>query len=147
MSNKGMLTSKYNRRIVSTSETTNTSCSNDNYNFSSNWFVTCHNKPKASDCKNWNYTNKSKARCRRIGSIWIEPESDNWHLSEIEIEQQKLYNKLLREYKKEISQDISDINKRVREAEDTTVKVFNRTTLKGGFAFHQHSNIIKMAIS
>ena len=146
MSNKGMLTSKYNRRIVSTSKTTNSSCSSNNYNFSSKWFVTCHNKPKASDCKNWNYTNKSKTRCRRIGSIWIEPESDNWHLSEIEIEQQKLYNKLKREWLKEQSQKIKDINARVREVETTNVVKYNKRNISDCIAFNRHRDIVRMSM-
>lgn len=146
MSNKGMLTSKFNRRIVSTSETTTNDSYSNNYNFSSKWFVACHNKPKASDCRNWNYTNKSKTRCRRIGSIWIEPESNNWHLSEIEIEQQKLYNKLKREWLKEQSQKVKDINARVREVETTNVIKYNRHNISDCIAFNRHRDIVRMSM-
>ena len=118
-----------------------------------NWYVASHNKPKATDRNKVNYNNTmGKAyRYRRIRSsnpdydIFIEPEKDNWKQSAIEKEQQKLYNKLKREYLKELSEDIKEVNKRVRECESVAIKNFDRKNFKQAFAFHQHENIVRLA--
>ena len=117
------------------------------------WYVASHNKPKATDRNKINYNNTmGKAyRYRRIRTnnpnydIFLEPEKDNWRQPDIEKEQQKLYNKLKREYLKELSGDIKEVNKRVRECESVGIKNFDRTNFKQAFAFHQHENIVRLA--
>lgn len=117
------------------------------------WYVASHNKPKVTDRNKVNYSNTmgKKYRYRRIRSsnpdfdIFIEPEKDNWQQSAIEKEQQRLYNKLKREYLKELSGDIKEINKRVRECESVAIKNFNRKNFRQAFAFHQHEKLVRLA--
>lgn len=117
------------------------------------WYVAYHNKPKATDRNKINYSNTMGRayRYRRIRTnnpnydIFLEPEKDNWRQSDIEKEQQKLYNKLKREYLKELSGDIKEVNKRVRECESVAIKNFDRTNFKQAFAFHQHEKIVRLA--
>ena len=126
----------------------------DNYDGEPNWYVASHNKPKVTRNKaNYNNTMGRAYRYRRIRTsnpdfdIFIEPEKDSWKQSAIEKEQQKLYNKLKREYLKEISGDIKEVNKRVRECESVAIKNFDRKNFKQAFAFHQHSNIVRLSCS
>lgn len=117
------------------------------------WYVASHNKPKATDRNKINYSNTMGRayRYRRIRTnnpnydIFLEPEKDNWRQSDIEKEQQKLYNKLKREYLKELSGDIKEVNKMVRECESVAIKNFDRTNFKQAFAFHQHEKIVRLA--
>ena len=155
MSNKGMLTQKYNYKKVVDNTTSNckdtfettSDYGNDITNDSTeNWYVRCHNKPKVTDRNKLSYTNTTRARCRRVGNIWIEPERNTWRLSEIEIEQQKLYNKLKREWLKEQSQEIKDINARVREVETTNVIKYNKHNISDCIAFNRHRDIVRMSM-
>lgn len=155
MSNKGMLTQRYNYKKVVDNTTSNcrdtfetpSDYGNDIANDStSNWYVRCHNKPKVTDRNNLSYTNTTRARCRRVGNIWIEPERSTWRLSEIEIEQQKLYNRLKREWLKEQSQEIKDINARVREVETTNVVRYNKRNISDCIAFNRHRDIVRMSM-
>ena len=117
------------------------------------WYVASHNKPKATDRNKINYNNNMGRvyRYRRIRTsnpnydIFLEPEKNNWRQSDIEKEQQKLYNKLKREYLKELSGDIKEINKKVRECESVAIKNFDRKNFKQAFAFHQHEKIVRLA--
>lgn len=117
------------------------------------WYVASHNKPKATDRNKINYNNTMGGayRYRRIRTsnpnydIFLEPEKNNWRQSDIEKEQQKLYNKLKREYLKELSGDIKEINKKVRECESVAIKNFDRKNFKQAFAFHQHEKIVRLA--
>lgn len=117
------------------------------------WYVASHNKPKATDRNKINYNNTMGRvyRYRRIRTsnpnydIFLEPEKNNWRQSDIEKEQQKLYNKLKREYLKELSGDIKEINKKVRECESVAIKNFDRKNFKQAFAFHQHEKIVRLA--
>ena len=129
--------------------------SEGNYDSEPNWYVASHNKPKATDRNKVNYSNTmgKKYRYRRIRSsnpdfdIFIEPEKDNWKQSAIEKEQQKLYDKLKREYLKEISGDVQAINKRIIESEQVAIKRFDKSDFKQAFSFHQHSNIVRLSCS
>ncbi len=117
------------------------------------WYVASHNKPKVTDRNKLSFNNTMGKiyRYRRIRSsnpdydIFIEPEKDSWKLSAIEKKQQKLYDKLKREYLKEVSGDVQTINKRVIESEQVAIKRFDRRDFKQAFAFHQHSNIVRLA--
>lgn len=122
MGNKHMLTQRYNTRVLSkTRKTLREKLDNimskeiverDGYDYENcehtpSWYVAVHNKAKATDTKNFSYTDtqKSKYYLRHFGNIYYEVDKSEGKFHEVgsvEIlrEQRKLYNKLKHEYEK-----------------------------------------------